>query len=66
MTDSKGNNEFCFPEALDIEVEGKKLIIIIKSLLYLSIQNYKKLRRIVLLYPGWLINLPRFQGASGT
>ena len=64
MTNPKGNSEFCFPESLDIQVEGKQNSVFprgqsLSDLLHLPTQKYKNR----LLDAGWLTNLPRFQGA---
>ena len=49
---SGGNKTHCFPRGQSVSVS-----------LYLPTQNYQKLRRNRLLYAGWLIKFPRFQGA---
>ena len=77
MTGPKGNNiKVCFPETLNvsrceaegnIKVQGKQSSLFpagptIKCL-YFSTRKLIKLQRACLLYAGWLINLPWFQGA---
>ena len=79
MTGPKRNNEFCFPETLNvprgeakgnIEVEGKQNSLfptapVIKCFVIpLNSKIEKNCEEIVnLLDAGWLTNLPRFQGA---
>ena len=76
-TGPEGNNEFCFPETVNvsrgeaggnIKVEGKQNSLLPTgpvSNCFVIPPNSKvvKLRRNRLLYAGWLMNLPRFQGA---
>ena len=78
MTALKGNNDFCFPEALsvsrseaevNIKVEGKQNLLfhagtVIKCFVIVPNSKIEKnMRRNRLLGAGWLTNLPRFQGA---
>ena len=69
MTGPKGNSEFCFPENLNIDVEGKQNSLfpagpVINCFVIPpnSKTKQKKMRRNRLLDAGWLINLPWFQG----
>ena len=72
MTGPKGNSEFCLPET-SMFPEAKflgetKLTVSLRAshevFCYTSqLKTKKKLRRNRSLYAGWLINLPRFQGA---
>ena len=55
MTGPEGNNEFCFPESLNVNI--KCFVIPPNSTIE------KELRRNRLLDAGWLTNLPPFQGA---
>ena len=68
-TGHKGNSEFCFPETLNIEVEGKQNSLfpagpVIKCFVIPPDSKIEtKLRRNRLLDAGWPTNLVLFQGA---
>ena len=68
MTDPKGNSEFCFPEALKVEVEGKQNSPfpagpVIKCFVVPPNSKIEKKGRNHLLGAGWLTDFPRFQEA---
>ena len=64
MTGPTRNSEFCFPETLNIEVEGKQNSLtperpVNKWFIQLNLKIEKILRKIILL-DSWHTNLPRF------